>query len=150
MWNIKEGTHKKGITDGYHLDKRQFDKHLKTASPSTGPERSLPLVTQAKNSPTNIPFPCTCQWHLITSVLPSVSLLLHLDRLPSHRWLCWTNLAISLIIRCFPNVHLTQENFVICPLTVTDYSFLSYSVHIYPNPKPMILKVLQHITYTFC
>lgn len=54
---------------------------------------SLPSMTQAESSPTNIKLPGTCQWHLITSVLPSASLLRHLDWLPSHRWLCWTNLA---------------------------------------------------------
>lgn len=40
------------------------------------------------NSPSNIPLSNTSQWHLITSILPSASLLLHLDWLPSHRWLC--------------------------------------------------------------
>lgn len=54
--------------------------------------RGEPSVTQAENSPSNIPLPDTCQWHLITSVLPSASLSRHLDQLPSHRWLCWTNL----------------------------------------------------------
>lgn len=67
----------------------------KAQSPIPGPKRgiSLPSVTQAENSPSNIPLPDTRQWHLITSVLPSASLLRHLDWLPSHRWLCWTNLA---------------------------------------------------------
>lgn len=79
---------------GYHLAKSQLNKRLKTPSPSTGPDGrvSLPSVPQSENSPSNTPLPDTCQWHLITSVSPSASLLLHLDWLPSHCWLCWTNL----------------------------------------------------------
>ncbi len=67
----------------------------KAQNPIAGPERgvSLPSVTQAENSPSNITtpqhLPMTFNYFCIAI---SVPLLCHLDGLPSHCWLCWTNL----------------------------------------------------------
>lgn len=79
------------IQSGQRPVQQTRKKHQVPAQDLRG-ESSVPSVTLAENSLSNLPLPDTCQWHLITSVLPSASLLRHLDWLPSHRWLCWTNL----------------------------------------------------------
>lgn len=132
LWNIKERAHEKGITDEYHLAKSQFNKRLKHTESQhrTWEERvSLPSVTQAENSPSDTPLPDTCQWHLITSTLPSASLLHHLDWLPSHRWLCWTNLESPRPYAASPMGTWYKKTSLTVHLQ-SDCSYLSYSVSV--------------------
>lgn len=96
----KRRTRRRGSAGGYHLARRQRDRHLKRRSSS---RRTWELRRRAAPA-TQVP--AARQWHLITSALPPLH---HLDRLPSHFWLCWSNLASPRLRTAPLNVHL--ENF---------------------------------------
>lgn len=118
LWNIKERAHVRRIADECHMAKSRFNKCLKQ-----DPERTagLPPATQAENSPSNTPLPDTCQWHLIAIASPSASLSHGFDWLPSHRWLCWTNLKSACPYAASPT---GTRNLLWAP----DCSNLSYSL----------------------
>lgn len=88
--------------DGHHLARRQRDRHFKRRR-----SRHRTWEHQQRAAPAT-QVPAARQWHLITSALPPLH---HLDLLPSHFWLCWSNLA-SPRSRAAPlNMHRAQENF---------------------------------------
>lgn len=75
---------RRGSADRDHLARRQRDKHFQTWR---SPRRTR---EQQQRAAPAVRVPAARQWHLITSALPPLH---HLDRLPGHFWLCWSNLA---------------------------------------------------------
>lgn len=98
----KRPTRRRGSADGHHLAGRQRDRHFKRRRSQ---HRTWEHQQRAASA-TQVP--AARQWHLITSALPPLH---HLDLLPSHFWLCWSNLASPRSHAAPLNMHRAQENF---------------------------------------